>query len=174
MKKFTLASVVTSTLLLTACGGGSSGGDSTPPIIDSISNVTIEADTTSNTIAVNATDNRSTTDNLLIGASSSNTQVVADANLQLSGSGNNTQLVITPVPDIVGTSTITVEATDEAGNTATEEFIVDVVTRQEDRFTLVNRISQLNDEDNPEFINQVSLIGEIDDTTGFDEIVDNN
>jgi hypothetical protein len=172
MKKLTLATAF-SACLLAACGGGS-GVDKTPPSINSLSDITLEADTSSNAIAISANDNKSSSDNLLIGASSSNTELVSDLNLQLSGTGNNTQLVITPSADTIGTSTITVEATDEAGNMATTDFVVSVTMREEDSTNLVNRISQLDGDDEPEFINQVTLSGEVDDTDGFDLIVDNN
>jgi hypothetical protein len=173
MKKLILTSAC-SISFLTACGGGSNGVDNTAPTIDPISDINLEADTISNGIVINARDNRSTSENLLIGASSSNTQVVSDSNLQLSGTGNTTQLIITPNADTTGTSTITVEATDEAGNTSTSTFVINVTTREEDQFNLVDRITQLTPDDDPEFINQVSLVGEIDEVSGFDAIVDNN
>jgi len=66
--------------------------------------------------------------NLIVTVSSSNTAVVANdaASLQLSGTGGARTLLVTPVADASGTTTLTVTVQDAAGATATYNFNVTV------------------------------------------------
>jgi PBP1b-binding outer membrane lipoprotein LpoB len=173
MNKLTLS--IASALILSLAGCSSSGGgssnDDTPPELGTIDNISIEADTNSGSIAIDASDNKTDTDELQVDAYSSNQQVIADDGLIITSSGNSINLVVSPVSDTIGTSTITVAVEDKAGNVASTTFSVTVNTRQEDGFALVQRITQLDANDAPEFLNQVAINGIIDDATGFDALV---
>ena len=160
--KVKLISVALVSVLIAACSSDSR--DNQPPRIDRIVDQTVSANMASLPISVSVTDELA--GDVDVTAISSDTDVVADAGLALLGSGANRSLVVTPVQDVVGTTEITVFATDSAGLSASRSFSVQVdpeqksiqlFTRQtfsevaDDEPDLVNAIEFLQDAENDDF-----------------------
>lgn len=72
-------------------------------------------------------DTETAAENLVLSVSSSNTAIVSVENVVLGGSGLNRTVTITPKPDVIGASEISIHVTDEAGQVTTETFILSVV-----------------------------------------------
>ncbi len=100
------------------------GPSNTPPTISSISNVKTCPNTSTSAIAFIVGDQETTAGNLTVTASSSNTTLVPNANLVLSGSNANRTITVSPVSGQKGSSTITISVADGGGLTTTTSFIV--------------------------------------------------
>ncbi|MEC3966841.1 cadherin-like domain-containing protein, partial [Flagellimonas halotolerans] len=75
-------------------------------------------------LALTITDTFPGDNNFMVTAASSNTSVVANANIKITGSDNTRSLAITPVLDAAGTSTITISIKDSLGEIGTQTFDV--------------------------------------------------
>jgi hypothetical protein len=80
------------------------------PIISNINNLSTNEDTPSSPIQFTIADDDG--DNLQLSANSSHGYLVPDTNILLSGTGSNHTATITPVSNIFGSTTITIEVTD--------------------------------------------------------------
>lgn len=85
---------------------------STAPTIGSISNRTVNEDTSTGAIAFTVSDLDSPVANLILSATSSNTGLVPNGNLVLGGSGANRTITAAPAANATGTTTITVTVSD--------------------------------------------------------------
>jgi hypothetical protein len=85
---------------------------STAPTISSISNRTVNEDTSTGAIAFTVADLDTPVGNLILSATSTNTALVPNASLVFGGSGANRTLTATPAANATGTSTITVTVSD--------------------------------------------------------------
>jgi uncharacterized delta-60 repeat protein len=101
--------------------------------------------------------------NLTVTASSGNTTLVPNANIVLSGTGANRQLVITPAPLQNGTALITVTVSDGA-LTATDTFTL-TVTPVNDPPTIADIADQTTAEDTPTAPIAIT-VGDIDNPAG--------
>jgi hypothetical protein len=63
----------------------------------------------------------------MVSGNSSNTALVPDANIVISGSGTNRMMTITPATNQTGTTTITVTVRDTDGNTTSTSFVLTVL-----------------------------------------------
>jgi hypothetical protein len=97
-----------------------------PPTITSIGNQTIEANETASGIAFVVADNQTAASNLTVSASSDNTALIPNTGLQISGSGANKVLMITPMSEQLGNANVTVTVTDADGGNASTSFAVSV------------------------------------------------
>ncbi len=175
MYKATIA--LATALLVAACSddNGDNGGarpDTRAPTIATLSDITLAADTPSDVIGIVVQDDTTAADQLRVTLTSSDQSVVADAGLALAQNGAARSLVITPVADMLGETLISLSVSDAAGNTAGAEFTVTLITREVAASTLVDDIAQRAADDEPVFINQVSVTGDVDELTGFDALVD--
>jgi VCBS repeat-containing protein len=113
------------------------------PTISDVANQTVAEDTATGSLAVTVGDDLTAAGSLVLSATSSDTAVVPNANIQLGGSGTARTVIVTPAANATGTSTITVTVTDEAGLTATDTFTVTVTPANDppvatpDLFTVV-------------------------------------
>lgn len=99
-----------------------------PVVSPTISNVTdqsINEDANTGALPFTIGDPDTPLANLTVTASSSNTTLVPNANLSLGGSGASRNITVTPVADLSGTSTITIEVSDGV-NTASDTFLLTV------------------------------------------------
>ena len=161
---------------LFGCGGGggnspSGQNDETPPSIGLLSDVEIEADIPSDEILIAVSDNRDRPEQLAIGVQTSDQTVVNDDGIQLSVSNGYIRLVLTPIADSIGQTTLTLNVSDRAGNTTIDRFIVNVIPRQITDIDLIQTLSDLSEDDAPLFINQLLIDEIVDDATGFDAFV---
>ncbi|ETR69501.1 MAG: hypothetical protein OMM_09546, partial [Candidatus Magnetoglobus multicellularis str. Araruama] len=95
-----------------------------PPIISSISDQPLTEDTVSNPINFTITDVESIA--LTVVAFSNNQALIPDNRITIQGNGTNRSLIISPIEDQTGQSTIQLIVSDADGLTATTSFVCDV------------------------------------------------
>lgn len=95
-----------------------------PPIISSIADQALTEDTVSNPINFTITDVESIA--LTVVAFSSNQALIPDNRITIQGNGTNRSLIISPIEDQTGQSTIQLIVSDADGLTATTSFVCDV------------------------------------------------
>jgi Metallo-peptidase family M12B Reprolysin-like/Bacterial Ig domain len=102
-------------------------GSAAAPTMAALSNVTINEDAVTSSIAITVGDTDTDVNTLVVTATSSNTTLVPNtgAALNIGGSGANRTLVVTPAANRNGTSTISVTVSD-GGQTATRTFTLTV------------------------------------------------
>ena len=97
-----------------------------PPTITAIADVNINEDANTGNIAFTVGDAETPVANLTLSATSSNTTLVPVNNITFGGSGANRTVLVTPVANVSGSSTITVRVSDATGLSTTETFVVNV------------------------------------------------
>ena len=147
--------VATATVHVTIFGVGQP--QNTPPTVSDIPNQTIEEDSSTGPIAFQVGDLQTATGDLVVTATSSDTTIVPNASIVLSGSGVDRTLTITPPPSVSG-ATVTITLTVSDG-----EFEVS------DTFELT--INEINDpptitEIDDQVINEDSKTGALEFTIG--------
>ena len=83
-----------------------------PPTISVIEDQTIDEDQATDLLSFNVTDVESPSSRLIVTARSSNTVLVPDANISLSGSNGNRNIVVQPTPDGHGQTQIVLTVSD--------------------------------------------------------------
>ncbi|HYM34020.1 MAG TPA: Ig-like domain-containing protein [Steroidobacteraceae bacterium] len=101
-------------LAIVGCNGSSSQAQNEPPVISSTAAVTVDEDTVV-PLSFTVNDRETSLTSLTVTANSSDATIVPAANIVLGGSGANRTVTVTPLPDVVGTTTITVTVTDGGG-----------------------------------------------------------
>jgi hypothetical protein len=99
-----------------------------PPVIGSIDDQIIVINTSTESLLLTATDIETATCSLGITFNSSNASVVSIENISYTCASNGFYLMITPLADQTGTSTITTIVTDAGGLTASTSFVVMIST----------------------------------------------
>lgn len=128
------------------------------PRISSIPTQTIDEDTTAGPISFTVQSSTMPASNLLVTASSSNTNLVPNQNLVLSGTSTNRTLTMAPAANLFGNATITLTVTDTNGAAASTTFLL-AVNSVNDAPTL-DPISNITmDEDGPTQTVPLSGIG---------------
>ena len=97
-----------------------------PPTISGIATQTILEDSNTGALAVTISDFESATTNLVLTATSSNTNLVRATGLTLGGSGGSRTILCTPIANSNGVTTITLTVTDPDGLTASTSFTLNV------------------------------------------------
>jgi gliding motility-associated-like protein len=97
-----------------------------PPTITAIQPQTTNEDTPTSAIAFTLADAETAVGSLTVSGTSSDTQLVPDANIVISGSGAAKSVVITPTQDKNGSTTITLTVTDSNGGSAQTTFTLTV------------------------------------------------
>jgi len=86
----------------------------------------INEDTPSITVDFTVQDVESPVTSLIVTASSGDTNLVANANIHLAGTGTNRTLTVNPSPDQHGSAMITITATDPDGGTGSRTFSIGI------------------------------------------------
>jgi hypothetical protein len=117
--------------LLTACGGG--GGYDSPtqppaqaPTIVGLADQSLPQDTATPVLNFQVNDADSDAGTVTVTATSSDSSIIPAEGVVLGGSGANRTLQITPAPEVFGTATITIRATDPDGLAAQQAIRVTV------------------------------------------------
>ncbi len=97
-----------------------------PPTISNVANSSTDEDSSTDDIIISIGDVDTLSGSLIVTASSSNTTLVPNGNLSLGGTGSTRTLVVTPVANLTGTTTITLTVTDAGALTATDTFVLTV------------------------------------------------
>ena len=98
-----------------------------PPTITDVADLSTPENTTTAPIAITIGDDTTTPSQLVVTGTSSNTALVPDSNIVVSGLGAGRTVAITPILQQTGTTTITLTVTDEGGATASTSFELTVV-----------------------------------------------
>jgi len=98
-----------------------------PPTISAIPTQTIFEDTQTGNIAFTISDPETPAGSLIVTATSSNTTLVPTGNISLGGSGANRTINVTPVANLFGSTTITINVSDGV-NTTQRPFLVNVTS----------------------------------------------
>jgi VCBS repeat-containing protein len=123
----------TATITLTVSDG--SGGTATEtfvvtvnanPTISDVANATVNEDVAAGPFNITVGDDLTAAGSLNLTATSSNTSLVPDANITLAGSGATRTVLVTPLANASGMTTITLTLTDAGELTATDTFTVTV------------------------------------------------
>ncbi|MEO5803478.1 MAG: reprolysin-like metallopeptidase, partial [Verrucomicrobiota bacterium] len=101
------------TSIATCCASNS------PPVITSVSNQITDEDVPLSGISFTVSDAETAANALIITTNSSNTNLVANSGLAISGTGTNRSLAITPLLNQSGNSTITISVSDGQSTTNT-------------------------------------------------------
>ncbi|MEC5206748.1 hypothetical protein QF022_001704 [Vogesella perlucida] len=96
------------------------------PTISDVSNQTISEGGATSALAVTIGDTETAASSLTLTGSSSNTTLIPNGNIVISGSGANRTVTITPAANQTGSATITLTVSDGNGGTATDTFTVTV------------------------------------------------
>jgi VCBS repeat-containing protein len=121
------------------------------PTISAIADQQTAEDTPLTGATFTVGDAQSTTDQLTLAATSSDTNIVPNSNIVLGGSGSNRTLTITPAENRFGTVAITLALTDDQGAVATKTFSL-VVTSVPDQpiiSAIVDQITTRNSATRP-------------------------
>jgi len=98
------------------------------PTISDITNRTIAEDAATSVIAFTIGDAETAPGELILSASSSNTNKVPLAGIVLGGSGANRTVQVTPAPNEVGQSTVTITVTDASGASGSDSFVITITS----------------------------------------------
>ncbi|MDC7717522.1 DUF4347 domain-containing protein, partial [Vogesella sp. DC21W] len=96
------------------------------PTISDVANQTINEGGATSALAVTIGDSETAANSLTLAGSSSNTTLIPNGNIVISGSGANRTVTITPAANQTGSATITLTVDDGNGGTATDTFTVTV------------------------------------------------
>ncbi|TPD69839.1 lectin-like domain-containing protein [Flavobacterium microcysteis] len=96
------------------------------PTISTIANQSVCANAATSALTFTVADVETPAASLTVTRSSSNTTLVPNANIVVSGTGANRTVTVTPAANQHGTATITLTVTDQLGATATTTFTVTV------------------------------------------------
>ena len=130
-------------LLLLLISGVTSGADksspsskaNTPPTISAIADQVISTNQVAGPLKFTVGDAETTTNKLILSATSSNRKLVPVAKIVFGGSGSKRTVTVTPRSNESGTSLITVVVTDGQGAKASERFLLTVNPTTADKFT---------------------------------------
>ncbi|ETR68276.1 MAG: hypothetical protein OMM_04655 [Candidatus Magnetoglobus multicellularis str. Araruama] len=117
------------------------------PQISDIGYQTIHEDTQSPNIPFEINDMETPADQLLLSATSSNANLIPNANIQINGTGANRTVLITPAKDMYGIATITIEVSD--GVAVISDTFTVRVKDVNDAPEISQIIDQTTDEDSP-------------------------
>jgi hypothetical protein len=107
------------------------------PIISSIADVVTNEDFPTAALAFTVRDVETTASSLMVVATSSNPEVVEDAGITINGTSTNRTIVIRPLTNQVGTTTILITVTDASNAVATTDFQV-TFNEINDRPSIIN------------------------------------
>jgi uncharacterized repeat protein (TIGR01451 family) len=97
-----------------------------PPTISDVGDRSINEDGNTGSVGFSVADVEDPNGSLVLSGSSSNTQLVPNANIVFGGSGGSRNVKVTPAPDQFGTALITLRVTDSDGGSATDAFLLTV------------------------------------------------
>ena len=166
---------------VSACG--SAGGDDNvilppPPPADAtaptiaVNDQAVDANSTNNVLSLTVTDDQSAADQVTVTAASDQQGIVTDANLVITNDDGGVSLTVTPQPDIAGDATITITATDEAQNSASETFLLSVLVNQISAAQLANQLSAIDENGVTLPINAVEVVGDPDEVDFSDLFIE--
>lgn len=159
-------------LLLLGCDGGRNRSPAmsinAAPTITAIADQSVSANSASASITFTVADDTTPAGDLQVSATSEDSDLVADTGLALSGSGADRSLVVAPVAERIGTTTITVEVRDAAGAVAQTSFglAVTPIVTSFDQF-----VREVFTDDANGMPRQINVLDFNQDADNFDDLV---
>jgi hypothetical protein len=99
----------------------------TPPTLAALPDQTVNEDSSLGPLTLSVSDAQTIAGSLTVTAASQNPSVIANAGLQLAGSGGSRSLSVQPVSNQYGKSLVTVQVTDPQGASASRAFWINVL-----------------------------------------------
>jgi surface-anchored protein len=116
------------------------------PTISDVGNQSIDQNQATGALAFTVGDVETAVAALTVSASSSNTTLIPNGNIVISGSGANRTVIVTPATNQSGSATITLTVTDGEGESSSDTFLVNV-NSVNSAPTISNVSNQSTDED---------------------------
>lgn len=159
-KHLALAALVS---LAAACGGGGSGSPAvnSAPAISDIADQNIDANVASTPISFSVSDERPSSVTLV--ATADRPEIVPDDGLLIRNDRGTGSLVVTPQPDVLGKTTVSVVATDDFGQVARVDFLLSVVAEQRSMQQFARDTFTSTEADAPTLINAVEFAQDADE-----------
>lgn len=114
------------------------------PIFGEMKNITLMTNkldkANHHAIVIDVSDNKTSNEDLYVNAFSSNQTVIANSQLALSFDSKKRVLLVTPMATAVGVTNISLIATDQAGNYATQDFDLNLKQSIQSSLSLINNI----------------------------------
>lgn len=133
------------------------------PIISDVTNRSTAEDTQID-VPFQVGDPDSSADGLTVSGTSSNQQLIPDANFNFSGIGSNRTVTLTPRPNVNGTATITLNVTDPTSSSRSDTFVL-TVTSVNDAPT-VSIAGGLTTAEDTMSVTQAVTVGDIETAAG--------
>ncbi|XOV79729.1 MAG: hypothetical protein ACFHVJ_01945 [Aestuariibacter sp.] len=165
--------ILLSIIVLTACNDNDDEQnqqpivDTTPPSLSAVSDIAIDAYSENNVITLELSDDMTSLADLSLSAASSNSQVISDDGIAIS----NTEVSLTPVPDVIGSAVITITATDSSGNSSSVDINVQVNAVQIEASSLIRAVFENPAQSEPELINGLEILLDSDNENQFDDLL---
>ncbi|HRQ60520.1 MAG TPA: cadherin-like domain-containing protein, partial [Alphaproteobacteria bacterium] len=136
----------------------------TAPTISAISDQTINEDGNTGALAFTVGDAETAAASLSVSATSSDTALIPNGNLVISGAGANRTITVTPTANLSGTATITVSVDDGSGGITTETFDVTVTAVNDAPIIATNTGATMNEGASVVITNAMLNEGDVDDS----------
>ena len=152
-------------LLIGACGGGNSDGAVSvingPPTISVAGDLLVFGNGQAQT-TVTISDDTTALEKLSIGVESDAPTIVPANTVVVTGSGDSRAVQVSPMADALGSATITLTVTDEAGLVGTTSFTVTVSLAQTSVADFVRSAFAQSIDDAPVLINTLEFVNDAD------------
>ena len=139
--------------------------DNSAPQISMQASVDTNEDIATNAVAISISDLVSEASALVVSATSSNSTLIANEDISLSGAGTNRSFTASPATNASGQATITISVQDEAGLVSTQDITVNVIAVADQPIVTTQPAS--GTEDSPIAL---SFSAEVTDTDGSEVI----
>jgi hypothetical protein len=149
-------------VLAAGCGGGGSSSAPTPvasnqpPAITVVRDLTVPAGEPGST-SLQLVDDRTPAANLAVTVTSSNPELLANRNISVTGTGGTRVLNFTPTEDNLGTSNLSITASDAENASTTIALRLEVVARHRPLDTFIRSEFVREADGNPALINALDL-----------------
>lgn len=157
------------TMLVASCGGSSSsnsGGMAIAPIAA----MTTNQDTTA-VVPLQVTDGSTATSSMTVAATAADGNLVVPQGISVQNNGSGLNLLITPLEDTAGSTTINVTVTDPNGATAQTSFMLTVNAVNVSFTTLATTVLGVAEDADPVTVNGFMVTQDADDATQFTSMI---
>lgn len=135
----------------------------------SLSDQQVMANSLATAILLSITDDTTFPGAIRVSAVSSDQTIVRDDDLSVENDGDIT-LTVLPQQDKSGNTMINVTAIDQANNTATASFLLEVQANQIVAEQLINELSMVGEDQEPSFINAIEVVEDNEAEDLFDSL----
>lgn len=149
-------------VLAASCGDGSSSSTN-GPAIGSVAAVSINQDTTA-VVPLKVSDNQAAASTLTVAATAADGNLVVPQGISVQNSGAGLNLLVTPLEETTGSTTINVMVTDPKGNTAQTSFTLTVNAVNVDFSAIAEQAAAAAETAEPLSVNGFTVVQDSDST----------